>query len=913
MDHFIVLDFETTGLSPETVDRAIEIGAVRVKNGKVIERFQSLMNPGRAISPFIEAYTGITNDMINESPSCAEVMTEFAQFIGDSNLIAHNASFDRRFLESELKYIGKKLNNDFACSMVTARRVFPNAPNYKLETLVDYCGLNSDGSFHRALADSEMTVQLWLTMIDEIQNTFRINKVTFDIMKGLAKVIKSKAHSYLWKIASEQPTIDSEQSAISSKITCSIDSLSNLINSNFDNSLPFSSPLFSPTNEQKDILKSVCGNHTVKILALAGTGKTTTLQYITNNIENKFLYLAFNRSIVDESRGKFRNNVTCRTIHSLAYQGMKLKSYPSAKLTGALTGPYLVDKLKIQDRKLNNNTVLKRFRIGSILCKIIENYCHSSDTSVTAKHFPESELQELPSLGKHIEYFIDVSNALWSAMLSLTNDLTLGHSGYLKAWQLSTPQISGYHYILLDEAQDSNECTLDIVLRQNCKKVIVGDPFQAIYEWRGAIGDIEAIHSNETKYLTKSFRFNSTIANFVNIILDRLNTKQRLIGLGIGLVEEKSIVTSEEAHLDIDAVMCSSNLSVVTILSDFILAGHRATVMGGASEIIDYVQDAKNIIENNRKGESRFFIGINNKRELSEFLETAGHNKGEVTRFLQIISMPEIIEILNKSNEYREDYTIVVSTIWKAKGREWDVVLLDELISSSIISIIQDNTAKVNSEKMRLLYVAATRAKRQLVFSSTNPIQLGNSQEVTEKCLRKNEGCLPTPGSKSTSQPFKTIGKNKSPSNANPSPQDPDVDIQAELCLAARQGELSTVKYYLQIGADPNTPHKNSREMWSPLHCSTLKIAELLLKKHGANVNPKNKFGQTPLMLAASAKASSMVKLLIEAGADVLMTDTWGKTALDYAKKSRHSDSENEETVELLQQAMRLWSSFSKL
>lgn len=89
----IVLDFETTGLSPDYGDRAIEIGAVRIENGKVVERFQELMNPGRRIDSFIENYTGITNSMLKHAPSCKEVMYQFADFIDGYNPVAHNAIF----------------------------------------------------------------------------------------------------------------------------------------------------------------------------------------------------------------------------------------------------------------------------------------------------------------------------------------------------------------------------------------------------------------------------------------------------------------------------------------------------------------------------------------------------------------------------------------------------------------------------------------------------------------------------------------------------------------------------------------------------------------------------------------------------------------------------------------------------
>ena len=98
----IVLDFETTGLSPQYGDRAIEIGAVRIEDHTVTASFHSLMNPGFRISSFIASYTGISNRMVEAAPPCAEVMEQFAEFIDGHHLVAHNAAFDRRVLDAEL-------------------------------------------------------------------------------------------------------------------------------------------------------------------------------------------------------------------------------------------------------------------------------------------------------------------------------------------------------------------------------------------------------------------------------------------------------------------------------------------------------------------------------------------------------------------------------------------------------------------------------------------------------------------------------------------------------------------------------------------------------------------------------------------------------------------------------------------
>jgi DNA polymerase-3 subunit epsilon len=187
----VILDFETTGLSPNMGDRAIEIGAVRIKNGVISDRFQALMDPGFAINGFIENYTGITNAMLKKAPPCAEVMHDFVEYIGDDNLVAHNASFDQRFLDAELSLIAKSYRGDFACSLLLSRRLFPSAPDHKLGTLIKYKNIETNGQYHRALFDSEMTTQLWLTLLDEISAQTGSSEVLFSLVKKLAKTPKA--------------------------------------------------------------------------------------------------------------------------------------------------------------------------------------------------------------------------------------------------------------------------------------------------------------------------------------------------------------------------------------------------------------------------------------------------------------------------------------------------------------------------------------------------------------------------------------------------------------------------------------------------------------------------------------------------------------------------------------------------
>lgn len=197
----VVIDFETTGLSPGYGDRTIEVGAILISGNRIVDRFQSLMNPEMRVSSFIEGYTGITNKMLSTAPTIKDVMAQLKSFIGQHYLVAHNASFDSRFLDSEFKRIDHRRTNEFACSMLASRRLYPEAPNHRLETLVHYKKLKTAGVHHRALADAEMTAHLWLNMIEDIKAQFGVRDVTFKLMQQLAKVPIKKLPEFLTKKA----------------------------------------------------------------------------------------------------------------------------------------------------------------------------------------------------------------------------------------------------------------------------------------------------------------------------------------------------------------------------------------------------------------------------------------------------------------------------------------------------------------------------------------------------------------------------------------------------------------------------------------------------------------------------------------------------------------------------------------
>lgn len=184
-----VIDFETTGLSPAQGDRATEIAIVVLEGAQVVGRFQSLMNAGVPISPFIESYTGISNEMIRAAPPAAEVMAEAIRFVGNMPLVAHNASFDQRFWASELARLGRPLRPGptMACTLLLSRRLYPEAGSYRLGSLAAFHAIAPAGRAHRAMADAEVAAGLLSRIQCDIRERYQVDEAPHELLLKLQR------------------------------------------------------------------------------------------------------------------------------------------------------------------------------------------------------------------------------------------------------------------------------------------------------------------------------------------------------------------------------------------------------------------------------------------------------------------------------------------------------------------------------------------------------------------------------------------------------------------------------------------------------------------------------------------------------------------------------------------------------
>ncbi|NIC42870.1 PolC-type DNA polymerase III [Aquabacterium sp. A08] len=201
MTRIAVIDFETTGMSPLYGDRPTEVAIVMTEGGRVVDQFQSLMNPHRRIPGFIAQLTGITDAMVRAAPPVATVMAEAARFVGAAPLVAHNASFDRKFWQAELAALGLDAAQPFACTVLLARRLYPQAPNHKLSTLAHYLGLAREGRAHRALSDALVTAAVLGRIQADLTERHGLPDAGHAVLSGLQQCSRAAVPGWLQRHA----------------------------------------------------------------------------------------------------------------------------------------------------------------------------------------------------------------------------------------------------------------------------------------------------------------------------------------------------------------------------------------------------------------------------------------------------------------------------------------------------------------------------------------------------------------------------------------------------------------------------------------------------------------------------------------------------------------------------------------
>ena len=304
------------------------------------------------------------------------------------------------------------------------------------------------------------------------------------------------------------------------------------------------------TGEQTRAIEAIArGGDVIAIEALAGTGKTTTLEQAARRLGQHGTYITFNKRNQVEAEGRFPSTFQCRTAHSLAFDAVGYhyrrrlndRRRPESASIAALLG---CNKTEL---KLAGHTV-DGVQLAVMAWHAVERFIKTADGQLTAKHVESPD--HLSSLDRRElkKAVLPLAKKAWRDLKKYTGKLPFSHDAYLKLWQLTDPEIPG-DVIFFDEAQDADPVMLAVVNRQSAQRVFVGDRFQAIYEWRGAVNAMESVTAQDTSQLTESFRFGPAIAAEANRYLSLLGSRHSLKGRGspqsrVGPVTRPDVVLS---------------------------------------------------------------------------------------------------------------------------------------------------------------------------------------------------------------------------------------------------------------------------------------------------------------------------------------------------------------------------------
>ncbi|GAA4561217.1 UvrD-helicase domain-containing protein [Streptomyces collinus] len=470
----------------------------------------------------------------------------------------------------------------------------------------------------------------------------------------------------------------------------------------------------NPTDEQTAAADAFHAGDHLALQAGAGTGKTTTLTLLARTTTRRGRYLAYNRAIAQDARTRFPATVQCKTAHALAYAavGHRYTNRLNAPRRPAWqTGQALgvTKAVRIGDRDVSQRA------LSNALLRTVTRFCHTADEKISRHHVPQ--LRGLEDTGLHCELAAHLLPYVRKAWNDLQNPddgaVRFDHDHYLKMWALTQPRIVT-DFLLLDEAQDTNPVVEQIFLNQrgHAQLVMVGDSAQAIYQWRGA-KDVMTGFDGTQLTLSKSFRFGPQLAEEANRWLHLADAPIRLTGT-------ETVPTELGFVAHPDAVLCRTNVGAMTQVMALMDAGHRVGLVGGGDSLRALAEAARDLKEGHRTYHPELVL-FPTWGELQDYAthDPAGR---DLQPFVELVDTHGADAILAAVSGLAPEThaSVSVSTVHKAKGREWGSVrVADDFTPHQKTNAPPDHPARdalitIVDAEARLAYVAVTRTRRRL-------------------------------------------------------------------------------------------------------------------------------------------------------------------------------------------------------
>ncbi|MEI7297049.1 UvrD-helicase domain-containing protein [Paraburkholderia tropica] len=474
------------------------------------------------------------------------------------------------------------------------------------------------------------------------------------------------------------------------------------------------SATFTPTPEQEIAVAAAQRGGDLKIKAYAGAGKTSTLKLVADRFAGRRgMYLAFNRDIAAAAARKFPANVLSRTMHAHAWAA----SSPALKRRCALEAepPHMLASRfgigPVEVRSVTGRAVeLTPFETGRMIADALGRFCRSADLQPEIEHIVADDKIDVADAAQLRNWLLAHLRRLWGESAAPGAGGAVSPDVVLKLWALSAPHIDA-DFILFDEAQDSDGVMLSVLARQRHAQVIyVGDPYQQIYEWRGAVNAMAHIDAPECA-LTESFRFGPTFAALASRLLIQLGESTPLRGqdaIGSIMVEDPAIAPP------VDAVLCRKNVTAIWQLAAGLESGHRPAIRMSPAEITAFADGADQLLAGQRTFRPAAFALFENWAEVQAFARTPfGQDLLPVVQIVDEVGTGYLRALAQQcAPEQVADY--VISTVHRAKGLEWKRVR----VANDFRFRGADGSPVPDDDEIRLLYVAITRAQHVLDISS---------------------------------------------------------------------------------------------------------------------------------------------------------------------------------------------------
>lgn len=494
----------------------------------------------------------------------------------------------------------------------------------------------------------------------------------------------------------------------------------------------------TPTAEQEAAQAIYDKREHMVIEAGAGTGKTTTLVQLAESDSGiRGRYIAFNKAIVVEAGTKLPPNFIAKTAHSLAFGAMMKmqggRAFKARLNGGRVRGDQIARQLGIDPFVIQYGEqakVLQPGFIASLAQRAINVFCNTADLVPNYRHVPYVDGIDIPKPTGERTYTNNDNLAkvvgellpsMWADITKPEGTLPFKHDHYLKMWELNDPFIDA-DAIMFDEGQDASPVMLSIVEQQadHCQLIFVGDSQQAIYEWRGAVNALDnAPGADNRTFLTQSFRFGEAIAEVANTLLDKCGAELRLKGLA-------TIASTIEPLANPTAFLTRTNAVAMSTVLDAQATGRRPLLLGGGTEILAFARGAEELMTRGHTGYPDLAC-FDSWQQVTEYCRSdpQGDELALNVKLVEEYGTEAILEALGRMPRTEEEADLVVSTAYKAKGREWDTVKLAHDFK------FPDGADDLPVGEWRLLYVACTRAKLALDVTSAGPIATLLGLEVT--------------------------------------------------------------------------------------------------------------------------------------------------------------------------------------